>query len=226
MRKRGVYLMMAVLVVGGVLVTVFGRREREPEYGGKRLSEWVMKLPSEGAEKAIRAIGTNALPYLMKWIRYDMPSWKQRLYGGVNAALSSLNSEWGLSDEQTFRSDRAVDAFRVLGGQAKPAIPELSGMLNDPKGIENGPGAVVLGVLGSDGLPPLLAVVTNQQQAPALRSSIVYMMAVMGTNLETCDQVFNGLLTDTSLDVREAATNALGEMQRRALRERKRAKMK
>ena len=28
-------------MVGGVLVAVFARREREPEYGGKRLSEWV-----------------------------------------------------------------------------------------------------------------------------------------------------------------------------------------
>ena len=40
MRKRAVYLMLVVLVLGGVLVAVFGRREREPEYGGKKLSEW------------------------------------------------------------------------------------------------------------------------------------------------------------------------------------------
>ena len=39
MRKRGVYLILVVLVAG-VLVAVFARREREPEYGGKRLSEW------------------------------------------------------------------------------------------------------------------------------------------------------------------------------------------
>src|SRR5229473_8685860 len=42
MRKRRVYLILGVVgvVLAGVLVAVFSR-EREPEYGGKRLSEWV-----------------------------------------------------------------------------------------------------------------------------------------------------------------------------------------
>src|SRR5947209_20051829 len=40
LRKRRVYLILAVVVLAGVLVAVF-RREREPEDGGKRLSEWV-----------------------------------------------------------------------------------------------------------------------------------------------------------------------------------------
>jgi len=135
----------------------------------------------------------------------------------VNPALSTLNSEWGLYDGQTLHSSGAMLAFQVLGAQAKPAIPELIRMLGDPKGVECAAGALALGSLGDEGLPPLLDVMTNQQHAPALRASIVYMMAVMGTNLETCDQVFNVLLADTNLDVRESATNALVEIGRRSL---------
>src|SRR5439155_24118875 len=39
-RKRWIYLIGAVGVAAGVLAVVFAP-EREPEYGGKKLSEWV-----------------------------------------------------------------------------------------------------------------------------------------------------------------------------------------
>src|SRR5580765_975729 len=100
MRKREVYLMVGVLVVGGVLVAVFAGREREPEYGGKRLSEWVRRIGTTSAGgrvrrmgidtaemEAIRHIGTNALPYLVRFMRYEQPQWKAKLYGNLNRAL-------------------------------------------------------------------------------------------------------------------------------------------
>src|SRR5436190_11030189 len=85
MRKRRVYVVLlaaGVLVVVGLLVCgVF--REREPEYGGKRLSEWVevyvipeRSVPPvrvEEIDDAIRHVGTNALPYLLRWMRYEPP---------------------------------------------------------------------------------------------------------------------------------------------------------
>ena len=42
MRKRGVYLILLGVLLFGLVVVVC-RREREPEYGGKRLSEWVQR---------------------------------------------------------------------------------------------------------------------------------------------------------------------------------------
>jgi len=70
MRKRWIYLLLLTVgVLVGVLAVIFSG-EREPEYGGRKLSEWVQKLPSNAApdgdsaaEKAIRQIGTNSLPY-------------------------------------------------------------------------------------------------------------------------------------------------------------------
>ena len=58
MRKRGVYLILLGVLLFGLVVVVCSR-EREPEYGGKRLSEWII-LPEDVGEKAIRQIGTNA----------------------------------------------------------------------------------------------------------------------------------------------------------------------
>src|SRR5260221_69913 len=149
MHKRRVYLILGVLLLAGVLVAVF-RRERGPEDGGKRLSEWVVRLPDEGAEKAIRQIGTNAFPFLLKWIRYTMPAWKGRLYEAVNPTLNSLNSEWGLYDKRVLRAAQAASAFAVLGSQAQATIPELTLMLNDAKKVDNGRAAAyVLVLLGS-----------------------------------------------------------------------------
>ena len=100
MRRRSIYLMAVVLVVAGVLVEVLGSREREPEYGGKKLSEWVQAYPPESwiwvrpapttrdgiarlftetkdPMRTIRHIGTNALPYLVKWMDYEASPWKR-----------------------------------------------------------------------------------------------------------------------------------------------------
>ncbi len=96
MHKRRVYLILGVvgLVLVGVLAAVFSR-EREPEYGGKRLSEWVERLPwtpedkPSEAEDAIRSIGTNGIPYFLAWIAYEPPLWRQWWYyyiGGGHAA--------------------------------------------------------------------------------------------------------------------------------------------
>src|SRR5438477_5536144 len=124
MQKRRLYFLLfllAVVAVVGLLVTgVF--REREPEYGGKRLSEWVLQLPQylahpepHQAEEAIRQIGTNALPYLLKWTRYQAPQGKTLFYRGMNSIFATLNSDWRFSDEKDDRKGGAAFAFRALG---------------------------------------------------------------------------------------------------------------
>ena len=76
--------------VGGVIVGVImvtGFREREPGYGGKKLSEWLTVIGATNssdsdrveAKDAVRRIGTNALPCLVKWVGYEQPAWKRRL---------------------------------------------------------------------------------------------------------------------------------------------------
>ena len=218
MHRRRVYLILGVVgvVLAGVLLVVFSR-EREPEYGGKRLSEWVMKLPDDAAEKAIRQIGTNALPYLLKWIGYAVPAWKGRLYEAVNPNLNSLNSEWGLYDKRDLRATQASSAFAFLGLQAQVVIPELTLMLNDSKKIANATAAAsALVLLGPDGLPPVMAVLTNRQKPPVLRYFVAIEIGLWGTNTEQVVRVLKDLLIDSDSLVREGATNALGNIEHRA----------
>src|SRR4051812_2545059 len=90
MRKRRVYaVVIGVGVLVGLLVAgVFREPEpSEPEYRGRRLSQWVLELPSNtsrdgdsAAEEAIRSIGTNSFPYLLQWISYEPMPWRIKVY--------------------------------------------------------------------------------------------------------------------------------------------------
>src|SRR6185436_9207850 len=91
-RKWWIGLVAVIVVAIGAVV--FWPRPKEPEYQGKKLSEWLEicrydRLPKYGnpavpeeqlrvAVKAIRQIGTNALPWLMRWAFYKPSIWKTK----------------------------------------------------------------------------------------------------------------------------------------------------
>jgi HEAT repeat protein len=136
----------------------------------------------KAADAAIRHIGKNALPYLLKWIRYELPDSKNKLFVRVNTMMRridpSLQFPFYRSEN---RADASVRAFNALGSEAKAAIPELIRLMNDPK-ADNGAtrAADALGYLGKDALPPLLAILTNQQHR--VRFQAVLSIGKMGTN--------------------------------------------
>src|SRR5215467_6188162 len=86
---------MAACVLVGIGVVAFWPGEREPEYNGKKLSEWVqpytwryddledtnrqIETKRQAADDAMRHMSTNALHWLVRWIAYEPPSWKTRV---------------------------------------------------------------------------------------------------------------------------------------------------
>src|SRR5215471_17823257 len=96
--RRGVVVVCAVLVVALVLVLLGS--EREPRFKGKSLSAWVMEGPQrpglpwvpfgETTEEALRVIGTNALPFLVKWMQYESPPWRVRLTSSASQFVGRL----------------------------------------------------------------------------------------------------------------------------------------
>lgn len=67
-RRRLILILLAVLLVGGLALLFIG--PKEPTYKGKTLTEWIFYWPPQALEKreAILAIGTNALPTLLKLV--------------------------------------------------------------------------------------------------------------------------------------------------------------
>jgi hypothetical protein len=86
--RRLLLVLLTVAFVVGLTVLVWHGR-REPGYQGKLLSEWLRayrpigtRTPgSQQAADAVRHIGTNALPFLVRWIEdyQNPPPWERRL---------------------------------------------------------------------------------------------------------------------------------------------------
>jgi len=202
--------MLGVLVVGGVLVAVFARREREPEYGGKKLSEWVRlyshldRNPSDIAN-AIQHLGTNAIPYLLKWISYDTPSWKAELYGALNSRLPKVNRRWRLTDAQAERAEDAAEALQFVGPDVVGALPDLTKMINNANAKRSSARAAeALGRLGTVGRQPLLAAMNT---APAWVAG--YIIGFLGTNASPGIPPLLRGLEDPDPTVRARASNVL-----------------
>lgn len=109
---------------------------QEPTFQGLSLSEWLVMHENARkcgdlnamamSEKAVRYMGTNALPVLLKWV-IDKPS-KARDY------LPLWIQEWSeacSTNRMIYgeRNDLACRAFAILGTQAVAGVPELSSML-------------------------------------------------------------------------------------------------
>jgi hypothetical protein len=130
-----------MLVACGSLVAVTALvwpREKEPEYQGKKLSYWCARLGSTDgsvsgsefseAEQAIIGIGTNGVPFLLKWTRYERPRWKSDLASGhflPGVVRRNLLMRWLDGETEEFRGYNAQFGFHALGPRAGPAVPEL-----------------------------------------------------------------------------------------------------
>ncbi len=142
-----------------------------PEYGGKSLWAWVdqyyearvgSKKPgtkeiADEAQRALREIGTNALPALLDRVRLRRSPLREQV-------VSQLKQRLGVTlPTQQYLHNRADWGFSMLREQGRPAIPDLMVLLRDPDPMVRGTAARCLGHIGPDAavaipsLLPLLA---------------------------------------------------------------------
>lgn len=201
MRHKSLYLLTIALVIGGVLVC--RRPLPEPIYGGKKLSEWALiyyeedsALTSfsggppevkEEAAKAIRHIGTNAIPYLLEWMKYEQPFWITHLIAFKDKHLANVKMPAWVNEEIMLqritaqnRPNSALAALQVLGPEAKAAIPKVARLINDPREKIHRRALSCLTVLGPEGYQPLLAAMTNRN--PDVRYYAAVYASRIGTN--------------------------------------------
>ena len=222
MGKRKIYLLLLASVALAVVLLVVFNREREPEYRGKRLSEWVEENPFDAAGPdgihPVRQMGTNAVPYLLKWIRYERPVWKRKLYAAVNPIIKRLNASWELTDQKDSRAYGAAWTLAYFRPAVVSAVAELTMVLNDPKGPESAIRAShVLASLGADGLPSLIAVLTNQQMPSMHRWVVATDLGTMGTNALGAVPALLEALNDTNAEMKSKFTRTLLKIDPKAL---------
>jgi len=170
-RRRKVLIVLAVCVLVGIGVATFWPGEREPEYNGKKLSEWLelCQAPDPSTpQDAVRNIGTNALPWLVRWLNHDTPAWKNKLrkFKFFDRAPQRLQMMIWARER---RSWHASEGFRILRGIGHPAIPELTRIIDNYPADSSRHAIYSLGQVGGDAVWPLLEVATNKANAVQLR---------------------------------------------------------
>ena len=198
---------------------------QEPVYEGKRLSQWLdegLKLapwdvysrysssaysPSvERVVRAVQAIGTNAIPFLLRDMERTESPWLQ--------SAKTRAYKMKLMDQTEFwswRLNRSVWGFQALGTNGTPALGRLLAV-HDGEGAASGSAGAALVALGPFAVPELekrlhsTNIVTRRRAAGTL--------AFFGPTAEPAIPALLALLEDTNREVREKAVGALSGMER------------
>ncbi|MFO1514701.1 MAG: hypothetical protein U1F83_17630 [Verrucomicrobiota bacterium] len=141
--------------------------EEEPSHNGRLLSEWIGDMQigqvwSGGSptQRAVQAMGTNAIPTLLKWMSYE-PSWTE-LSREEHENVVHWRPVTNLNRYPAQRGERAGYAFGYLGAMARSTIPELTRLArtaSDLKRAERFTGA--LASIGPEAVPNLVSLATN-----------------------------------------------------------------
>jgi hypothetical protein len=196
-------------------------------YQGKRLSDWLLLyqhfdgLPqnSQNATTAVRAIGTNALPFLIEWIQYVEPHWRTHIKS-VMAGSRWGNSRWiALLARPGLRATAAVQGFGLLGTNANSAVPELTKVMNRWQPESSELAIDSLGYLGRDALVSLVAAATNQNVQPYFRwHAIMAMggMSYLSTNANFTVPSLIGCLQDADPQLATISAETIGSLRLRS----------
>src|SRR3954463_8288524 len=131
MNRRKAIIAVPALASCVVLAVVFWPEKPEPVYKGKKLSEWVIigvgiNRGNLGEKiQAIKAIGTNGIPFYQEWIRYDPGLLNLGYHKLAQQGRRFLRLRSFPQDERSTRAVGALTALAVLGEEAEAAIPQL-----------------------------------------------------------------------------------------------------
>lgn len=181
--KKLLALIGCLLAVVSLLV--IARRQPEPIYEGSTLTYWAnryaraysqsqrafLPLSNVGyvgvdveAEKAIKTIGTNALPQILKWLHFEQDHFSVRLFYSLGLSrlpvpLRNWVHQLAFSESAQSHAQSAFYVLQILGPQASLAASDLLGLCNNPAEPDTAYRSfAALGALGTNALPQLMQV--------------------------------------------------------------------
>ena len=172
-------LLFFCLCAGLVLTVVFWvlspDREPKPAYKGLTLSEWTDLLPGDGASNAIRHMGTNTFPVILKWLHSGPAPWRNKMLRRLSVlpdwSRPDFLENWLSNEQADFRVVRADQVLMVLQEEAAPIAPELLRLSYDKSDFVSNRALAALGyynmpklsaaeeairAIGTNGLPWML----------------------------------------------------------------------
>jgi HEAT repeat protein len=228
-----VLVVVACLAASAALIA-FLARDAEPSSNGHTLSYWLEEYAGNGvysrlfppqaefpadpsAVEAISRIGTNALPFLIRRLRYEPSLVKHAISSALAHAPSQLRpawlTRWAEDDRAQTQAYAASLAFAVLRSSARLAIPDLVRMMNDPKSTNTASLAqCALANIGEDALPYLVASLQDTN-APNRAGAAFYIGAFppLRTNAGPAIPILIRCLKDKDPFLQCTAAEALGQ---------------
>jgi hypothetical protein len=211
----------------------------EPESRGHSLSYWLEHCIPGGntderkiAETAIREIGTNGLPALLVWLRYEPSQTKTNIMEFLKRMRQTAYGRW-IPPQLTYENGPppAHIGFYVLGPTAAPAIPELARMANDVQHPRPAVRAMMaLTAIGPAALPAVEARLanTNFPSTPAAAVSIYLRTRTSSPQFQVSDAdakpILLELQTNANPLLAQGATQLLISMQQPSFWERGKTK--
>jgi len=223
MRQRCAIAGLAVLAAS-VMCFLIASSPREATYKGKPLRYWVKGYRAgntqwndswpERADTAVRQIGTNGIPTLLRMLAAKDSEWDMRL---LNWSVT-----WrGWAQRQHFvkiargphlRSYEPVEAssaFRALGPEASCALPDLIRLLGQDLPSNNHAYVVLtiggIGPAAKQAVPLLL----RELRDPTWRGNALYALGRIHTDSKVVVPEITKALQETDSYVREMAARAL-----------------
>jgi len=220
MKRRRILLVLTLAAVAAAgLVLLWPRGPKEPVYQGKTLSQWIREAnappvldwnqPSSlqsnaAARTAVRAIGTNAVPYLVSEFVRPESKWRTS-FNRWASKHPTIPFRFADFDSRVLT---AANGLGILGRDAAPALPKLAEFLGD--GRLGFTAAMAMGKAGDLAIPYLLKAIasTNTPAAENAGNSIA-------THIRDAETAIPGLiqlLQHTNDATRRVAAWTLGAL--------------
>ena len=190
-----------------------------PVYQGRTLKEW-LHYASDGkptdkhsmdAEAAIHQMGTNALPALVQMLDFEYFSiWQPYL----KILLSKKGDPFAGPAVLLGERYLARRGFRILGAEAKPAVPGILRLLHSRKGILERIDIIkvleLIGPAAKEALPDLLAIAKSGERGQ--RGAALEAIVAIHSDPESCVPFLVRQLSDTDQIWRAFVAQSIGSL--------------
>ena len=215
MKRRRILLLLALVAVAAGVVFFWPRGPKEPVYQGKGLSHWINQkssfveaMTNANVNNAIKAIGTNALPWLMSEFTRSESRWRSA-FNRWALRHPSIGLRFGDSWD---RIGTAAWGLAFLGTNAATALPTLAPYLADTnRGLW---ASVAMGGAGELALPYLIPALTSTSRTERMNAA-----HGLGSAVHHSDAAIPGvvqLTQNSNVQVKVMALMALGNAKGRS----------
>lgn len=141
-RRKWLVLLIGVAVAAALVIVALQPAGEGPVYKGRHLSEWVELLGTRTpgstdwivARNAVQLTGTNAYPYLFKWLPHEEKAWRREIgwkfWPLTSESVEDTSIGWSRAQK---RANGVPYALAAISTNASPeVVAQLCRLTNRP----------------------------------------------------------------------------------------------